>query len=237
MAPQPDENNVLDALGGNSAPSYDNQFLQTHTEEEDESQPFKTWIYAPLIAFMLVALLIVLIQFRRRRRKVNNNNMLRDALARDLEALGHEQNQNGTQRIYIVRTGSGGEPEEVIRAGRGRISGLGLRPSRWQWSIPVPGRRQQEEGLNEFGEAPPPYDPSKRNSIPLNEIPQSSDTLSRISEEEPRETSIRLEDMNTHSSRTGEQAGSSPSTERLSSPDADETPVPGAPPPAYIREP
>lgn len=256
MAPNPSDDYQFEGFGGSAvAPSSDNDSLQKLSDEEDSDDPFKTWIYAPLIIFLAIALAIVAIQFRRRRRKVVNNLMLRQALARDIEALGSDSNDPNGRRIYIIRTGPDGHPAELLPTGgrRARAGGLGLRPSRWQWSLPTMGsRRAQEEGLNELGEAPPPYDATKNPEVPLEEIRRTSETLSRISEEEPREAALgqghdtprRTESRGTSASNTNANADAiapeNTTAVSVNTPDDGETRnnssgQPTAPPPAYMR--
>ncbi|KAJ2899634.1 hypothetical protein MKZ38_002949 [Zalerion maritima] len=241
MAPIPADSDEWEGFGVNSTPSTDNTSLQNGADEEDSSDPFKTWIYAPLIVFMIIALVIVAMQFRRRRRKNTNNLMLRQALARDIEALNNDPNHPSAQRIYIIRTGANGQPEEVVPAGgrRARTGGLGLRPSRWQWSLPI--RRAPEEGLNELGEAPPPYDASKNTAVPLQEIRRHSETLTRISEEEQRDASTNqptesATDTRTSATSTANSSTSPPSITEIHNDHRESAVEPSAPPPAKYYE-
>ena len=253
MAPIPADGDPFGDFGLSSAPTTDNLFLEAAADDNDSSTRFKTWIYVPLIVFMIIALAIVYLQFRRRRRKVVNNLMLREALARDIAALGNDPNSSSAHRIYIVRSGANSQPEEAASLSerpRARFGRLGLRPSLWQWGIPVPGvSRRQEEGLNEFGEAPPPYDPTKTPSVPLQEIARPSQTLARIPEEDARQAPTLQEGVGQQNPATFDPAsnatiantgGPEVAAVSSSSPDAGvaanvHTTEPDAPPPAYVR--
>ena len=254
MAPIPADGDPFGNFGVSSAPTTDNLFLEAAADDSDSSTPFKTWIYVPLIAFMVIALVVVYVQFRRRRQKVVNNLMLREALARDIAALGNDINSSNAQRIYVVRSGANSRPEGTAGLSerpRPRFGGLGLRSSRWQWGIPVPSvsRRQQEEGLNELGEAPPPYDPTKAPPVPLHEAAQPNQALARIPEEEARQVPALREGTGQRNLTASDSASNTTVTNTggpeyavasSRSPGAGVVtnayaPEPNAPPPVYVR--
>lgn len=122
--------------------SLNNQILVT-------DKPY-VWVFIPLAVFLTVGIAVTCCQFRRRQRKVRALELHRDgsrALEQDLEALGGDA------------------------GGAAPTTGPAVRSSRWQRLAAQTERERRlaraEDGLNELGEAPPPYDPKAggRNGV------------------------------------------------------------------------
>lgn len=113
-------------------------------EDGDWPRPPYAWIITPLLIFVLIAIAATLLQLRRR-------SATRRCAAAHAQRVGGPQQQQQPP----------GVPD--LEAGRG------TRTRRWG------GMRRREdpvEGLNENGEAPPPYEPAgaKKEDVELREV-------------------------------------------------------------------
>lgn len=113
-----------------------------------------TWIITPLILFLLIAVCATIVQIRRRR-----------AFRRFAEA--HLRRPDNSSRLAPTATGRTrtlavpGQPRTGADLEAGPDDHVPSRPGRARrWvGIRIPAERTEVEGLNEFGEAPPPYEP------------------------------------------------------------------------------
>ncbi|KAM7203716.1 hypothetical protein V8F33_002031 [Rhypophila sp. PSN 637] len=171
----------------------------------------KPWVWAMIpVGFVVVIGAVALCLHSRRRVKHFDAGLVQTsalggarldpagtrALERDLEEAwtrGATPTRRPPAR-YQGRTGSG-----VPSAAAGRWT----RPtSRWQWA----GVARQEEGLNELGEAPPPYEKPQEQSDENGEgarksssidgnIPRISDSTTTTSFNNMREESVELQNL------------------------------------------
>jgi hypothetical protein len=106
------------------------------TNEPFTRQPY-TWILTPLAIFIAVGVLAALCHVRRRRRM------------REL-GLAQWPQDPAARRAYLARMeGNRHGAPVVVRTGRRQWTNRGI-------------RTRPEEGLNAFGEAPPPYVPKSK---------------------------------------------------------------------------
>lgn len=111
-----------------------------------------TWIITPLILFLLIAVCATVIQVRRRRAV----RRFAEVHVRPVDRNGQWVSAPGRGRATVPgqirpRTDLEAGPDDYVppRPGRAR---------RWV-GIRTPADRTEVEGLNEVGEAPPPYEP------------------------------------------------------------------------------
>ena len=122
------------------------QLFDDDEENDPGSQYPFWWIVVPIVLAIAIACMVMLIRHRRRqlRRTLAGCN---NALRRDLEAMGPLRNRP-------AGAATAGRPWYRVRPGgsvgywRGGLGG------------PCGVLRPHDEGLNEFGEAPPAYSPS-----------------------------------------------------------------------------
>ncbi|KAH8893177.1 hypothetical protein GQ53DRAFT_104156 [Thozetella sp. PMI_491] len=126
-----------------------------------------TVFLVPLAAVVVIGFVCLWLQRRHRQRKLarqrrlyslNHNHQARREMAeRDLEAAWV---RGASRRGGLASTGT---PAPV--------TGRRPRANRWAWAN---SSRLPEEGLNELGEAPPPYDPNGRDSINKDEVVETT---------------------------------------------------------------
>lgn len=140
----------------------------SHQDGEWPHPPY-AWILTPILLFALIALAATIIGVRRRRS------------GRRLASLPHStqrhphQTTNGRAAATDLEAGSNA-------AGRGGRRWGGLRR-----------REERVEGLNEEGEAPPPYEPGKKADVgvELEEVERVRERLPGYGEEEAGEGAVR----------------------------------------------
>lgn len=200
---------MADTSGSGGIETSGNQILYTE-------RPY-VYIFIPLAIFVTVGLAVTCCQFRRRRRRIRALQLHRDggrALAQDVEALG----ATGTSATATSAPPAtvNGRPFIPVAHGAGG--------SRWQW---LQAQLEQEralarleDGLNEFGEAPPPYaDASKDTELRVLDasgvaVPPPALTTTTATTTGATATNTREATAATSTSRSSTEA---PTTQTLSS--------------------
>lgn len=134
-----------------------------------------------VLVFLGIAALWFIYKTMKRREQMRLALQGRRALDRDIEVASGRRYRHFPTMASSPWTNNGpssytpARPRNGLEAGHGRVRTA----NRWAWATNLnPRASRREEGLNELGEAPPPYEPAHRKEetgVSLGDLPSSRD--------------------------------------------------------------